>query len=70
MIWPALSELGELREYRPCSPKPGAGPIARPDPAFGCRGGAFRPSCRQIRSTRLSLTTQPYVLPRSAIIFR
>ena len=37
---------------------------------FGCRGGTFRPSCRQIRSTRLSLTTQPDVLRRRAAIFR
>jgi hypothetical protein len=37
---------------------------------FGCRGGTFSPSCRQIRSTRLSLTTQPDVFLSMAAIFR
>ena len=37
---------------------------------FGCRGGTFRPSCRQIRATRLSLTTLPDVLLSMAAIFR
>ncbi len=38
--------------------------------ALGCRGRTFSPSCRQIRSTRLSLTTQPDMLRRRAAIFR
>ena len=38
-------------------------------PRFGCRAGTFSRSWRQIRSTRLSLTTQP-ASRSSALILR
>jgi penicillin V acylase-like amidase (Ntn superfamily) len=38
--------------------------------ALGCLPGTFSPSRRQIRSTRLSLTTQPAEDRRSSAIFR
>ena len=51
--------------------KPGAGPVTGQIRLRFCwRGGTFRPFCRQIRSTRLSLTTQPDVLRSRAAIFR
>ncbi len=37
---------------------------------FGCWGRTFRPSCRQISSTRLSLITQSDVLRRRAAVLR
>jgi hypothetical protein len=47
-----------------------------PDPSFshrrarfGCRAGTFSPSRRQIRSTRLSLTSQP-ARRNSSVILR
>jgi len=39
-------------------------------PRLGCLAGTFSPSRRQIRSTRLSLTTQPAEDRRSSAIFR
>jgi hypothetical protein len=36
---------------------------------FGCLRGTFSPSCRQIRSTRLWLTSQPSAL-KSAVTRR
>ena len=37
-------------------------------PRFGCLAGTFSPSRRQIRSTRLSLTSQPAWRSNSAIL--
>lgn len=39
--------------------------LSQSRPRFGCFAGTFSPSCRQIRSTRLSLTTQPASLRRT-----
>ena len=39
-------------------------------PRLGCFSGTFSPSRRQIRSTRLSLTTQPAVERSSSAILR
>ncbi len=37
-------------------------------PRLGCLAGTFRPSRRQIRSTRLSLTSQPAAFSNALIL--
>ncbi len=39
-------------------------------PRLGCLAGTFSPSCLQIRSTRLSLTTQPAPVRSSSATLR
>ena len=66
-----LDEVVGPDVVRMLGPQPDAGAVRQPEPAaLGLLLGTFSPSRRQIRSTRLSLTTQPAVERSSSAILR